>query len=601
MSHGHTSPEGEYPPIADHGIIGDLQTTALVGRDGTIDFLCVPEPDSPTVFASLLDAGRGGRFVVAPILPDVRTEQRYVRDTNVLVTRFVADGAEVEVVDFMPISRRPRPSRIVRLARVVHGSARVRCLCAPRFDYARHAPEVRFEERAASFTAKDGITLRLATRAPLSREGDAARAEILLDRGEQIAFVLELVGPGAERDADDRWAARALRRTIVYWRRWINKSTYRGEWHAAVRRSALALKLLQSRSTGAIIAAPTFGLPEQIGGARNWDFRYAWIRDSAFTVYALGRIGLKEEARAFSRWIAERCAEAPSPGALQSLYRFDGRSDVAEETLDHLEGYRRSRPIRVGNAAADQLQLDIYGELLDALHQQDEHAERTGRALWTRIVELTEWVARNWTRPDQGIWEVRRGSREFLFSRLMCWVAIDRAIRIAVRRRLPAPRDEWRRVRDAIRESVHQHFWNDALGAYVGARDGDTVDAACLTMPLVGFIHAEDPKWLSTLRAVETRLVRDGLVRRYDMMDMDTDAGSVSAPSFTICSFWYVECLARAGELERATQAMRRLLGYANHLGLYSEDLGATGEQLGNFPQGLVHAGLIGAAIALSG
>jgi GH15 family glucan-1,4-alpha-glucosidase len=595
------SGESQYPAIADHGVIGDLRTVALVALDGTIDFLCLPEFDSPSVFARLLDVERGGEFRVVPRVDDAKVEQRYVRDTNVLVTRFVAGACELELVDFMPVPRAPGPSTVVRLARMVRGAATVRCVCAPRFEYAQGAHEVSVAPGRAQFAAADGTVLRLTSRAPMRLVGGDIVADCELGAGEQVAFVLDLM-PSRERASavNDRWASRALRQTIVFWRRWIGKCTYGGAHAPALRRSALALKLLQSRRTGAFVAAPTFALPEQIGGARNWDFRYAWIRDSSFIVFALGRIGLWSEARAFSGWVAERCENAQSPGELQSLYGIDGRRELRERMLDHFEGYRRSRPVRIGNAAYDQLQLDIYGELLDALYQRDEHVERTGRQLWHHIVELANWVCRNWERPDQGIWELRGGGKHFLYSRVMCWVAIDRALRIAARRRLQAPREDWLQVRDRIRDDVHEHFYNESIGAFVGARGGDAIDAACLIMPIVGFIAPTDARWLSTLRVVEARLVRDALVRRYDMTGMDTDAGNLAAPAFTICSFWYVECLALAGEVEKARLAMTRLLGHANHLGLYAEDLSPTGEQLGNFPQGLVHAGLIGAGVALA-
>lgn len=595
------SGEGDYPAIADHGVIGDLRTAALVALDGTIDFLCLPEFDSPTVFARLLDADRGGSFRVALMIDDLRHEQRYVRDTNVLVTRFIGTDRELEVIDFMPVPRAAAPTTIVRLARMVRGAGTIRCRCAPRFGYARGTHEVSMAAGAALFTAADGPALRLTTRAPMHVVGSDVDAECALRAGERVAFVLDVM-PSRDRASvtNDRWATRTLRQTIVFWRRWIGKSSHQGASGTALRRSALALKLLQSRRTGAFVAAPTFALPEQVGGTRNWDFRYAWIRDTSFTIFALGRLGLWTEARAFSSWLVERCEQARSPGELQSLYGIDGRRELPEQVLDHLEGYRRSRPVRIGNAAYDQLQLDVYGELLDALYQRDKHVEPTSRLLWRRIVELTDWVCRNWDRPDQGIWEVRGGGQHFLYSRVMCWVAVDRALRIAARRRLRAPRDEWRRIRDIIRTDVHEHFWNESAGAFVGARDTDAIDAACLVMPMVGFIPPTDPRWLSTLRVVEARLVRDALVRRYDMTGMDTDAGSLTAPSFTICSFWYVECLALAGEIDKARATMTRLLGLANHLGLYAEDLGPTGEQLGNFPQGLVHAGLISAGIALA-
>lgn len=590
-------------------MIGDLRTAALVSTRGTIDFLCLPEFDSPTIFASLLDAERGGYWSIAPSMDGARVEQRYLRDTNVLVTRFITGTAEMELIDFLSMQRHLTRSRLVRNVRMVRGAATMRCVCAPRFDYGRAAHRVEIVADTAVFRGTDGTALRLTGRRAkqqmlrFAQYGDAnagVTAEVPLKAGDRVSFTLEQIDRRAPRAVDDRSAQRAMRQTIVFWRRWIAPATHRGEWSAAVRRSALTLKLLQSRRTGAIIAAPTFGLPEQIGGDRNWDFRYAWIRDSSFIAIALGRIGLWEETRAFKSWMIERCDAAPSPGALQSLYRLDGNADVREATLENLAGYRHSRPVRIGNAAFDQLQLDVYGELADALCRLDEHNEPTSRALWRRLVQLTDWVCQNWQRPDQGIWEVRGGGQEFLYSRIMCWVAVDRAVRVASRRRYGRPPDEWRRVRDAIRSDIETSFWSEKLKAFVGTSHGETIDAACLAMPLVGFIKPLDPRWLSTLRAVETRLVRDGLVRRYDMTGMDTEAGSLTAPSFTICSFWYVECLALAGEREKARAVMQRLMAHANHVGLFAEDLGVNGEQLGNFPQGLPHAALIGAASALA-
>ena len=595
-----TARDERYAAIPDHGVIGDLQTAALVAVDGTIDFLCLPEFDSPSVFARLLDADRGGYFAISPSARTERGEQRYVRDTNVLVTRFVSAALDVEVVDFMPVERRPSPSRIVRLVRAVRGGGTMRALCVPRLDYGREAPVIDLAGGGATFSGSDGTQLCLTSSISLEEIPGGVGAEFGLEAGRQAIFILEHVGRGSRRRTPNaRSAARSLRRTIVFWRRWIARSTYHGEWRSAVRRSALALKLLQSRGTGAIVAAPTFGLPEQIGGARNWDFRYSWIRDCSFAVYALVRLGLTGEADAFTHWIARRCEEADAPGELQSFYGIDGRRQLTEQTLDHLEGHRGSRPVRIGNAAYDQLQLDIYGELIDALYLRDRHDRATSHGQWRHIVALTDWVTRNWQRPDQGIWEVRSGCQEFLYSRVMCWVAVDRALRLSHRRRFPAPRERWREARAAIHDDVLTNFWSDSLGAFVGAKGSMSIDAACLVMPLVGFISPTNAQWRSTLRAVESRLVRGSLVRRYDMEGMDTDAGSLTAPSFTICSFWYVECLARSGALEKARAAMRELLRYANHVGLYSEDIGADGSLLGNFPQGLTHAALIGAAVAI--
>jgi GH15 family glucan-1,4-alpha-glucosidase len=575
-----------------------MRTAALVARDGTIDFLCVPEFDSPTVFAALLDAERGGSFTIAPRLTGARIDQRYLRDTNVLVTRFVGAEAEVELVDFMVLGHKRPGSAIVRIVRAIRGQPSIQLHCAPRFEYAQLSHAVEPIAGGVMFRATDGRMLRLASKVKLAIDGRDVRGHVTLTPGQPAAFVLEPLDAARPTPMiDDRAARRALRQTIVFWRRWIARCTYRGEWRRAVRRSALTLKLLQSRRTGAIIAAPTFGLPEQVGGARNWDFRYAWVRDASYTVYALVRVGLLEEARAFTKWVVRRCEEASTPGELQSVYAIDGRRLLIETTLDYLQGYRGSRPVRVGNAAYEQLQLDIYGELVDALYIADAHGVVVTHAAWPRIVELTNWVCTNWTRPDQGIWEVRSGRQEFLFSRVMCWVGVDRALRIARRHRFLAPHNEWRATRQRIRDDVETHFWNDRIGAFVGAKGSAAVDAGCLVMPLVGFIDPRDPRWLSTLRVVEQRLVRDWLVRRYDMQGMDTDAASPTAPAFTILSFWYIECLSRAGFTDAARSGMERLLAYANHLGLFAEDIAADRTQLGNFPQGLVHAALIGAAV----
>lgn len=594
------SPSGSerYPRIGDHGIIGDQRTAALVARNGAIDFWCAPEFDSPTIFASLLDAAHGGVFVVAPVGIEP-SSQRYLRDTNVLVTTFAGGVTEIDVADFMPMERGGPPSRIVRLVTVRGGPATIRVRCVPRFDYGRATHTIDVGGSGAELCSERGDRLRLTASVPLAADDGEVKAEVRLEAGERAVFVLDQGLAGDAHRWNARSAVRAMRRTVVYWRRWIARSTYRGRWRPAVRRSALVLALLHSRRTGAVIAAPTFGLPEQIGGARNWDFRFSWIRDASFTLYALTRIGLQLGGTPFTTWIANRCAEAPRAGELQSLYGIDGRRVLTEEILDHLEGYRGSRPVRIGNAAYDQFQIDIYGELLDAVYTDDRRRRGMSRALWDRVVEIVNWVCENWTRADQGIWEVRSGSQEFLYSRVMCWVAVDRAVRVARHRHFPAPLERWRAVRDAIRHDVDGNFWSDELEAFIGSKGSSAVDAACLVMPLVGFIEPTDSRWLATLSRIEERLVRDGLVRRYDLAGMDTNAGAEAAPSFTICSFWYVECLARAGRHDDALRTMTHLLAHANHLGLYSEDIGVDGELLGNFPQGLTHAALTGAALSL--
>jgi GH15 family glucan-1,4-alpha-glucosidase len=363
-----------------------------------------------------------------------------------------------------------------------------------------------------------------------------------------------------------------------------------------VNRSALTLKLLTSRAHGSIVAAPTFGLPEQIGGERNWDYRYTWVRDASFTLYALMRLGYTEEAQAFMLWMEQRCRELEPGRPLQVLYGLDGRRELAERRLTHFEGYQKSRPVRIGNGAANQLQLDIYGELLDSVCIYDRHGEPISYDFWTNLTTLIEWVCKNWRRPDNGIWEVRGGQRPFLYSRAMCWLALERAMDIARRRSFPAPLVRWHRIRDEIYRNIYESFWNPTLDSFVQFRGAKTVDAAALLLPLVKFISPTDPRWKSTLKAIEKHLVEDSLVYRYLPAAAAADGLHGAEGTFSMCSFWYVECLARAGDLKRARFIFEKALGFANHLGLYAEQLGPCGEHLGNFPQALSHLALISAA-----
>jgi GH15 family glucan-1,4-alpha-glucosidase len=602
MPRKKTSPQNQYPPIEAHGVIGDLQTVALVGLDARIDFLCLPEFDSPTVFASLLDADRGGSFDIVPRMKSPTYKQLYLPDTNVLLTRVLSDDGVCEVSDFMPIPETPGPSRIVRRVKAVRGTITVDVRCAPRFGYGLQKHSVVVRGRQAVFRTRDGsLRMRLVAHVPLRKRGRDVVARVRLRTGESVAFVLEQV---AEKIAPFRFSkaavARAFKETVNFWRAWVGKSTYHGRWREEVNRCALALKLTQSRRTGGILAAPTFGLPTSIGGIRNWDYRYIWVRDSAFAVYAMLRLGLTEEAELFTHWVEQRCAEMANPGELQPIYALDGRWKLPEHTLTHLEGYRRSKPVRIGNAASHQLQLDIYGELIDALYLFDRHNEHTSHDLWGRISELVEWVCANWERPDEGIWEVRGGPQHFLYSRVMCWVAIERALRMAAARSFPAPVERWRTARDAIYEDVFANFWDAKQRAFVGVRGTDIIDAACLIMPLVGFISPADQHWVSTLQAVEQRLMDDSMVYRYDTHTATFDPLGGTEGTFSICSFWYVECLSRSGDLQKARLVFEKLLGYGNHLGLFSEQLGPRGEALGNFPQGLTHIALISAAYDLN-
>ena len=584
-------PPARYKPIAEYGVIGDLHTVALVGTDASIDFLCFPHFDSPTIFAALLDHEKGGRFRIAPVLQHARCKQMYLFDTNVLLTRFLSDDGVAEVSDFMPVEEAGHAHNIVRRAKTVRGEVRFRMVCQPRFDYARADHEVRRKGDRILFLSRgnDRTAIALRTPVPVRIRNGAAIADFTLRAGETAAFVLEDAGIDETASSSPEYVPEAFKSSINFWRRWIGRSTYRGRWIEAVHRSALTLKMLTSQPHGSIVAAPTFGLPETIGGERNWDYRYTWIRDASFTLYALIRLGFTDEARDFMRWIESRCVELGPDGSLRVMYGLDGRHDLTETLLPHLEGYMGSRPVRIGNGAHDQLQLDIYGELMDSVYLYDKYGEPIHHDLWTNLVRLIDWVCANWRLPDEGIWEVRGERREFLSSRLMCWVAVDRGIRLAQKRSFPAPLERWHGVRDAIYRDIFEGFWDERMRTFVQHRGSRTLDAATLLMPLVKFISPTDTRWLATMEAIGEGLRDDSLVYRY--------AGEEG--TFSMCSFWYAECLARSGDPEKARFLFEKMLGYANHLGLYSEELGPRGEHLGNMPQAFTHLGLISAAFDL--
>lgn len=596
-----------YQPLQNYGIIGDLYTVALVGMNGSIDFLCFPQFDSPSIFAALLDEQRGGRFKLTPCLRNTEQKQLYFPDSNILLTRFLADEGVSEVSDFMPLNKEGQCSHnLVRRAKTVRGEIKYQMVCEPRFNYARSGHRIEKKKDGEVLFISEGpdrLVLRLRSSVPVKEKDGAAFAEFTLKSGECAPFILEQVIEG-EESPSGKWgySSEAFKETMNYWRNWLGRSTYRGRWRPMVDRSALTLKLLVSQPNGSMVASPTFGLPEEIGGIRNWDYRYTWIRDASFSLYALIRLGYTEEAAAFMKWIEARCNELNPDGSLQIMYGIDGRHILTEETLDHFEGYMHSRPVRIGNNAYKQLQLDIYGELMDAVYLYNKFGDMISFDLWTNLKRLINWLCTNWQRPDEGIWEVR-GERcyEFTFSRMMCWVALDRAIRLAFKRSLPAPLEQWLRIRDAIYHDIMEHFWDPKLKAFVQFKRGQSVDASCLLMPLIRFIGPRDPRWLSTLHAIEQHLVYDSLVYRYQhqLSDQFSDGLQGNEGTFCMCSFWYVECLSRAGDLEKARFYFEKMLGYANHLGLYSEELGRRGEHLGNFPQAFTHLALISAAYDL--
>jgi len=587
-----------YQPIENYGIIGDLHTVALVGMDGSVDFMCFPRFDSPSIFLRLLDHEKGGYFTLAPVLEDAHHKQLYIPDTNILLSRFLSDQGVAEISDFMPIEVNTQAHNLIRRAKTVRGEIKYRIVCKPSFDYARatHQIEVRDGEVIFSSNGEDKTVLRLRSSVPLHEEDGAAVGEFVLTDGETASFVLENVEGAINDSSDPEFVSKSFKDTVNYWHKWVGKSNYKGRWREMVNRSALTLKLLTSWHHGPILAAPTFGLPELIGGERNWDYRFTWIRDASFTIYAFIRLGYTNEAAAFMQWIEERCKEITPDGTLQTVYGLDGGHDLREFELMHLEGYQESKPVRIGNAASNQLQLDIYGELMDSVYLYDKYGKPISHDLWHNLVKLVNWLCDHWEEPDNGIWEVRSGKQHFLYSRLMSWVAVDRAIRLAGKRSFPSPHEHWRKVRDEIYNDIFDNFWDDKLGAFVQYRGSKALDAASLLMPMVRFISPTDRRWLSHLSAIEKDLVYDSLVYRYKIEDESTDGLKGEEGTFNMCSFWFVECLSRAGELQKARLYFEKMLGYANHLGLYAEETGPRGEHLGNFPQAFTHLALISAA-----
>jgi GH15 family glucan-1,4-alpha-glucosidase len=583
-----------YLPIEDHGIIGDLHTAALVGTDGTIDWLCLPRFDSPSVFCSILDDDKGGHFRLAP-LKYAHSHQLYLPDTNVLLTRFLSPEGVAEVLDFMPIEdERETHHDLVRDVRVIRGQMNFEVECRPAFDYARQEHKIEFVKDGVIFRGA-GIALNLASEVPLE-EGAAngAFARFTLDEGESASFVLQQVEEGeGPREALKRAECQdLLQRTLDYWRRWVSKSVYRGRWRDMVNRSALALKLMIYDPTGALVTAPTMGLPQTIGGASNWDYRYTRMRDAAFTMFVLIRVGFKDEAHKFMRWLQDRCHG--SGGLLQPLYGVDGTTELREEELPHLSGYRDSRPVRLGNETYDQLQLDLYGAVLDAVYLYNRYGAPLDYDVWQSMRTILNWLSENWRQPDAGMWEFRDQRRHFVSSKVFSWVALDRAVRLALQRGLPAEEGIWIKQRDAIYEEVMEKGWNPEKESFVQRYGSDAVDASLLLMPVVEFVGPTDPRWLATLDRVQRELTYDTLVDRYKSNGSSSQEGT-----FSVCSFWLVECLTRAGRLEEARLTLEKMFSYANHLGLYAEEIGPSGEALGNFPQAFTHLSLITAAIRL--
>ncbi len=588
-----------FQPIENYGIIGNLKTCALVSLNGSIDFMCAPKFDSPSIFATMLDRQKGGFCAIEPELEDLTTKQLYFPETAILLTRFFSDSGIGELTDFMPVSENhiSLPSAIVRKIKTIRGSINYKFSCVPRFGYSESDYEVSEENDVLTFhCAKEDIKIKVSADVPLIVRKQNGYAEFTLKEAETATIVLEFLKPEEEGQPLSYYINEAYQTTKDFWIKWTNKTNYSGRHGELIRRSAITLKLLTSVEFGSVVAAPTFGLPEAIGGDRNWDYRFTWIRDAAFTMYAFLTLGYYDEATAFIDWIFGLCQKID----LQLIYQIDGNPNIEETELKQFEGYRKSKPVRIGNGAAHQIQIDIYGELIDTIYIYNKSYKPITYEFWTLIEKQIAQVIKNWKKPDHGIWEIRSAKKEFLHTRLMCWVAMDRAIKIAQDRSFPYPEAEWHQVRSEIYNDIYHNFWNEKLGAWVQYKGAEHVDASVLLMPLTHFISPLEPRWLSTMKVIDDELLLDVLVYRYKNGFKNIDGLEGEEGTFNMCSFWFIEALAKSGELDKAVEYFEKMIGYSNHLLLFSEELGKKGELLGNFPQAFTHLALISAAVELN-
>ncbi|MFQ3566695.1 MAG: glycoside hydrolase family 15 protein [Aggregatilineales bacterium] len=601
----------EYRPIADYGIIGDLRTAALISREGTIDWCCLPHFDSPSIFAALLDRLRGGTFSIRPV-SGVRAEQRYIARTNVLQTIFATPAGRLAINDFMPLrgslegcAESETTHTIYRILQTEGSAVEVEVLWAPRMDYAR--AETRIEAVEGGWRANGGEMHILLGGLPAAGEllddgfGPAVKARFTVTPGEPVALALRWNGVLAHVETPA--ALDALEETVRLWRDWVDKDSIQSrgwaEPHTALLvRAELVLKLLSHAGTGAIVAAPTTSLPETIGGVRNWDYRYTWIRDAALTAQALVAVGHKREAIDWLHWV-ERISQAQRDAgqSLRIMYGLHGEVDLTEIELEHLEGYRGSRPVRIGNGAAEQIQLDIYGDLLNAAYELVRSGEPLQAELWGFLCAVADMACEHWQKPDYGIWEMRGPTRHFVYSKVMIWVALDRALRLAKHHAMPGDTSRWRKTLAEVREVVLRQGYNDAVGAFVQSFDSTDLDASNLLIPLYDFLPFDDPRVQSTIDRTIEGLTENGLVYRYKA----DDGLPGKEGAFGLCTFWLVDNLALSGRLDEAHAIFEGMVSRANHLGLFAEQFDAvSGEHLGNFPQAFSHIGLINSALYLA-
>lgn len=599
--------EDDYRPLRDYALIGDAHTAALVSSDGSIDWLCWPRFDSPAIFCRLLDRHKGGYFRVGPASPHAASTRSYVENTNVLTTVFSTGGGRFRLTDLMPVERLTETHerediassyRVLRLVEGLDGEAEVEVSFRPTFDYAQ--AESSYDLREDFVVAyNEHEALLLSSPAKFKRDSSGALISgFKIKAGERLWITLTYFEDVNHTsitlptiDADNE-----IRLTLEYWREWSDTCAYKGPYERLVRRSALVLKLLTYEPTGALIAAPTTSLPEEIGGVRNWDYRYTWLRDSSLILYSLQLLGYYEEATDFFDWLDQLCI--PCSHELQIMYRIDGGAHLPERNLDHLEGYRGSRPVRVGNGAHQQRQLDIYGEVIDAAYLYHVRMQRPLRAdMWEMLSYMADQTAQRWREPDNGIWEVRGGARHFLYSKLLCWVALDRIVRLSTRDGLQGDVARWKKEREEIRKVILTDGYNEQVGAFTQALGETDLDASALTIPQLGFLPATDPRVISTVNKIQEGLTSHGLVYRY----LSDDALPGGEATFALCSFWLVDCLAQQGNIDEARALFERVTGYANDLGLLSEEIDPVSrELLGNYPQGFTHLGLIRSALNIA-
>jgi len=583
-----------FAPIESYAIIGDCETAALVGLDGSIDWLCWPDFSSDACFARLLGSEENGRWLIAPSIEVEKTTRKYRDHTLILETTFETADFAVMLIDFMPV--RVTNSNIVRIVKGIRGSAPMKMEMSLRFDYGATVPWVtRSDEGIQAIAGPDLVMLR--TAAPLIGEDLTTVSQFTVNEGESVDFVmaygLSHLPPPRAIDV-----ARALEKTQTFWEKWAGACTYKGPYRDAVERSLITLKALTYAPTGGIVAAVTTSLPEQLGGPRNWDYRFCWLRDATFTLQAFMHGGYYKEAKAWQRWLLR--AIAGSPDQVQIMYGISGQRYLPERELTWLTGYEDSSPVRIGNAASEQLQLDIYGEVMGAFHNALSRLGKDGDLSFSMLRGMVEHLETVWQQPDEGIWETRGGRKNFTYSKMMAWVAFDRAIKVAGLLRAGAPAERWQKLRTQIHDEICSRAYNERLGSFVQSYGSDQLDASLLLMPMMGFLPPEDPRVLGTLKAIEKTLMSGGFVLRYNTVE-SSDGLPPGEGVFLACSFWMVSALKRQGRDADAQTLFERILALANDVGLLAEEYDTGARRLvGNFPQALSHIALVNAAFSLA-